>query len=474
MSDDLDSSSTGVRKTEGIARYVNGFRWTFEFTIDIPVTLRLEVQPPRYRRSPVRRFFSAFFVAVGIWAVIKTLLVVHHHGHGIGWFGAGDWDVPADLVLDQCVRGGALSTSSHAIFDIPLNADTVLLLSRYRSSSFFGAGFSVVHSLRDADTKVCLVTGPDGETGVGLFSKGAWFSPGRETSFVKINVLLPRPKTPLRLKGIVANLPNFSLNVGNLEDSIDFGSATFTTSNSPVNVKSLTADRARLHSSNGRITADSLISPDLTVQTFNSGISGTFNTSGTLKITTSNAPIKVTVNLESNDKNRPTAVHLRTSNHRWTQMFSSPPTRARAATSSSRRTPPTGPSPSPSRTRPRTASSSLTARTSNKPAEVRLHGAYQGAFSVSTLNDKPEVKQVDEKGDNRQVDICNNHMHTLVHQYLHPLLLSVDRLHTYTMEIYPDEMKRSMAPAGVARTRPQHIHHLNKRGVVHGILPVAP
>jgi hypothetical protein len=58
----------------------------------------------------------------------------------------------------------------------------------------------------------------------------------------------------------------------------------------------------------------SLISPDLTVQTSNSGISGTFNTSGTLKITTSNAPIKVTVNLESADKNRPTAVHLRTSN----------------------------------------------------------------------------------------------------------------------------------------------------------------
>jgi hypothetical protein len=96
-------------------------------------------------------------------------------------------------------------------------------------------------------------------------------------------------------------------------------------------MQSLAAHRARLHSSNGRITVDvrvlrhpvrvqltlfsqSLISPDLTVQTFNSGISGTFNTSDTLKITTSNAPIKVTVNLESNDKNRPTAVHLRTSN----------------------------------------------------------------------------------------------------------------------------------------------------------------
>jgi hypothetical protein len=102
--------------------------------------------------------------------------------------------------------------------------------------------------------------------------------------------------------------------------------------------QSLTADHARLHSSNGHIFADvrvsnqlvredstdplllqSLISPEVIVQTSNSGVSGTYNTSGTLQITTSNAPIQVTVNLESNNhshsnKSRSTAVHLRTSN----------------------------------------------------------------------------------------------------------------------------------------------------------------
>jgi hypothetical protein len=47
---------------------------------------------------------------------------------------------------------------------------------------------------------------------------------------------------------------------------------------------------------------------------------------------------------------------------------------------------------------------SLAARTSNEPAEVHLHNAYQGSFDISTSNFKPEVKQVDEKGDQRQIE----------------------------------------------------------------------
>jgi hypothetical protein len=35
---------------------------------------------------------------------------------------------------------------------------------------------------------------------------------------------------------------------------------------------------------------------------------------------------------------------------------------------------------------------------------VCLHGAYQGAFGVSTSNFKPEVKRVDEEGDGRHVE----------------------------------------------------------------------
>jgi hypothetical protein len=47
---------------------------------------------------------------------------------------------------------------------------------------------------------------------------------------------------------------------------------------------------------------------------------------------------------------------------------------------------------------------SLTARTSNEPAAVRLHGAYEGAFSVATSNFESKVRRVDEEGDGRQVE----------------------------------------------------------------------
>lgn len=45
------------------------------------VPVQIEVRPYASRRSPARRFFVAFFVAVGIYAAFKTL-VVHHRHHG--------------------------------------------------------------------------------------------------------------------------------------------------------------------------------------------------------------------------------------------------------------------------------------------------------------------------------------------------------------------------------------------------------
>jgi hypothetical protein len=102
------------------------------------------------------------------------------------WDGADNWNIQSNMGIDGCVD--ATSNSSHATFEIPLKADTVLLLSRYRSSSFPRQGASLsgsldiatsprlkdtakitVHFVRGTDTKACLVTGSDGEAGVGLF-----------------------------------------------------------------------------------------------------------------------------------------------------------------------------------------------------------------------------------------------------------------------------------------------------------------
>lgn len=46
----------------------------------------------------------------------------------------------------------------------------------------------------------------------------------------------------------------------------------------------------------------------------------------------------------------------------------------------------------------------LRARTSNVRAEVALHGAYEGAFTVATSNNSPVVKRRDEADDARRIE----------------------------------------------------------------------
>ncbi|KAF8206081.1 hypothetical protein K438DRAFT_1817805 [Mycena galopus ATCC 62051] len=390
-------------------------------TIPVNVNIHLEAQAYGYRRSPLRRFCVAFLVAVSLWVLIKAIIMHHHLGFGHGTH----WGTPSNLVVDQCVSGSALpmhGNSPDAVFDVPLSPETVLLVSRYQSSSFFGAGSSlsgsfdvstsmqlddkmgriVVHSLHGTEVQVCLMTGTHGEIGVGLFNRGSWW-PGYG-KFLKIDLMLPHARTPVQLKGIIAELPNFSLNVGNLADTVVFGSATFKTSNAAVRVESMTAGHAQLHSSNGRITADSFVSSDLDIKTSNAGISGTFNTSTTLHLTTSNAPITVTVGLENSPKTRRTTLMMRTSNNRIdanVSLF----TDARkggdfgiTGTTSNGRVNIAVPA------SPIDSALDLTARTSNAAAELTLHRAYQGSLTVSTSNNYPEIKRLNEKEDGRQFE----------------------------------------------------------------------
>ncbi|KAF7352086.1 hypothetical protein MVEN_01171400 [Mycena venus] len=382
----------------------------------VPLTVRIEVEPYRYRRSPLRRFLCAFIIAVGIYAVIKAVVGHHrHHGFRMPW--EDHWDTPSDLAFEHCVSGISSGSALAESSSIPLDAETVLLVSRYRSSSW-GSSISgsldittsarlnntakiVIHSLHNTDITACMVRGNDGETGVAVFSKGSWLGHGRDAKFVKINLVLPRPEKPLQLKGIVAQLPNFSLNIGNLTGAVDFKSATFKTSNAAVRVESLTAGHAKLHTSNALITAHSFISADLDLKTSNGGISGAFNTSGSLVMTTSNAPISVTVGLENSNKTRP-----HDAPHAHQQQCTSPPTRTKAATSASPALPPTVDSTSKSPPPPVDSALNLMARTSNAAAEVHLHPAYQGFFRVSTsAHFVPSVTQVDESGeDKRQIE----------------------------------------------------------------------
>lgn len=248
------------------------------------------------------------------------------------------------------------------------------------------------------------MTRSDGQTGIGIFKKGSWM---QQRTFLKISLVLPRSTTPLQLKGIVAELPNFSINVGNLKDAVEFKSASLKTSNAAVSVESLTADYMTLESSNAVINTDSLISSYLVLKTSNAPITGNFNTSGTLHLTTSNAPITVTVNLNCQSDNHhtrsPTLV-MRTSNklldakvNLFTNADKGGIFRVAGTTSNGVLTIAVPESPVDSEL-------GLTARTSNAAAEVTLHGAYQGRFLVKTSNFTPELKRLNESGDARHVE----------------------------------------------------------------------
>ncbi|KAF7353503.1 putative Transmembrane protein [Mycena sanguinolenta] len=389
----------------------------------VPVNVRIEVQPYRARRSPLRRFIVSFLIALGIWTLIKVIIVHHRHlGHQMPW--DDDWDIPANVVADQCVSDDHFSGSSAEVaYDIPLSPETVLLLSRYRSWSFFGVGSSmsgslhvttstrlhntakiVIHSLRRTGVRACLVTGTEGEIGVALFGQKSWWMRFNPSSFMKIDLVLPHTLTPLQLKGIVAELPNFSFDVGSLKGAVDFESVTFRTSNAAIKVESLVASHARLHSSNARITANSFISSDLTISTSNAPISGTYNTSSSLTLATANAPITVSVGLESNDNTRPTTLIMRTSNNRLDAEVTLV-TDARKGgdfdingMTSNGRIAITVPG------SPVDSALALTARTSNAAAVVKLHSAYQGSFMVTTSKYPPTVERLDP-GDARQFEL---------------------------------------------------------------------
>ncbi|KAJ7025636.1 hypothetical protein C8F04DRAFT_1127596 [Mycena alexandri] len=391
-------------------------------TIAVPI----EVHPVRYRRSPLRRFLVAFFVTIGIWVTLKTLLVHHiRHGHE-DW----DWYIPSDMVLEQCVSGSAWGTSAAALtgdfsagasFEIPLSVDTVLLLSSYRKSSFFSTHsmsgtldvttsdqFSdsakvIIHSFdgmrTDGNIRVCLMTGTDGKIGVGIFRKGSWWDT-RSATFMKITLVLPATAALPQVEGLEVDLPNFSINVGNLKDTVDFKSVSLKTTNAAVKVDSFSAARVLLQTSNARIDADSLVSADLTLKTSNAPITGTFNTSDSLHITTSNSPINVAVGLESNNKAKPTVLIMRTSNNRLDAKVTLSTKAHMGGRYSVLGRTSNGPLAISIPGSPVESELHLNALTSNAAAEVKLHNTYQGAFGVSTSSQwSARVTRLDQSDD---------------------------------------------------------------------------
>jgi hypothetical protein len=247
-------------------------------------------------------------------------------------------------------------------------------------------------------TKACLLSRGEGENGVGIFTPVWRFDRhprGRDYQVgFEITIILPElsgDSAPLTIKNFETDFGNSVHRIGDLNGKVFFDSISLRGSNGPIGVKSLTATKGKIHSSNGPIL-------------------GTFNTTKVLILETSNSPIRVNVGLESDKDGSSPVFNARTSNGKLEADISL----ISAAGSGGAFNIVATTSNSPLRVdfpaSPIDSKLSLKAATSNSPAVVSLNPAYEGSFTLQTsrlsasIRRKAEVEDPTGKERKRQVN----------------------------------------------------------------------
>ncbi|PBK88467.1 hypothetical protein ARMGADRAFT_937255 [Armillaria gallica] len=368
-----------------------------------PRTLYLRQPEPPCRRSPTKRFFKAFCVAILIWFILAmfTSGIVDAGGfhRGGGDFPDSDFPIPRGYTVRECIRGsGWTSTgsgrgfpavgqrySAHTSFDLPLNSETLFLLSQGSLSS---GAVKVVTSPTLVDVvrvdvaiqyyrqkvldyaRICLLQRQEGENGVGVFTP-RWFNNPtyQDRPYFDITITIPEPSSTsaTNIKNFETDVPNFSQSFQDLESRVHFGKISLKGSNMPIQAESLDA-----------VGAD--------MRTSNAPIKGNFVASGSLVLKTSNAPIRVDVDLGDMDATKST-LELTTSNNiieAGIKLFS-PSSDVSAHTSN-------GPLQIKVLESPVDSKVKLDARTSNAAAEVWLPPTYEGTYSLSTSHMQPSLR----------------------------------------------------------------------------------
>ncbi|KAJ7038962.1 hypothetical protein C8F04DRAFT_1088066 [Mycena alexandri] len=365
-------------------------------------TIGIPVREQSSRGIPLRRTITCL-VGLGLLILVNAWLDSHHLNWGPPRNSLRLWPA-AHSVLDHCVWGpGLVSASTAADFEIPLTAETTLLLMRSIPSSFMLSRTALSGKLdittsphlknmarvivnassfgthAGADIKVCLTSGiqAPSQRGVNIFINRLFSADGM---FMNIRLILPEGASPLHLKSLIVRLPEFAISMtGNLGESVAFDSMDVRTSNAPVHIKSLSVGKAELHTSNAAISADSITGNNLMLYTTNGAILGSFNTSGRLALITSNAPVNATVGLSNVDGSSATRLLLQTYNGHLNATI----TLATAGNYIVYGTTSNGPLALAVPTAPRDAVLTITATTSNARAAVGVPKVYEGTFMLS-------------------------------------------------------------------------------------------
>ncbi|KAK0196019.1 hypothetical protein F5146DRAFT_924767 [Armillaria mellea] len=370
-----------------------------------PRTLYLRQPEPPCRRSPTKRFFKAFCVAILIWFLLAmfTSSIVgaggFHRGGGryLQDFPDSDFPIPNGHTVRECIwgqgwtstgSGGGFPTqrySAHTSFDLPLNSETLFLLSQGSLSS---GAVNVVTSptLKDVVrvdvaiqyyrqrvldyARVCLLQRREGENGVGVFTPRWFNNPSyQDRPHFDITITIPEPSSTSasNIKNFETDVPNFSQSLQDLESRVHFGKISLKGSNMPIQAEASATSCADVH-------------------TTNAPIQGCFAASGSLVLKTSNGPIRVDVDLGDMDATKST-LELTTSNNNieaGIRLFS-PSSDVSARTSN-------GPLQIKVLESPVDSKVKLDARTSNAFGEVWLPPTYEGTYSLSTSHMQPTLR----------------------------------------------------------------------------------
>lgn len=274
---------------------------------------------------------------------------------------------------------------SESLFTLPVGSDSLYLISRgaFRNGHVtveqsMEVSNDVIVRVRTAYFKeealaranVCRLERQKNQNGIGIYTSNGRIPGSDNMDLLMFDVTLTLPASAnedaLYIKSLETFAPLFSHEVAALSDTVFFGSISLNTMNSPINVRSVAAETGIFGTANGLIK-------------------GHFHSTSSLKLIAANMAIDADVDLFHNESAKPSELVMTTANA---------PLNARVSlTTASGHTGEFG-------VDVQTANAPLKltyvnspvysqlysrARTTNAPATVQLHSAFEGSFSLSCI-----------------------------------------------------------------------------------------
>ncbi|OAX40225.1 hypothetical protein K503DRAFT_687958 [Rhizopogon vinicolor AM-OR11-026] len=362
-----------------------------------------------YHESPVQRFWKAFGVAVLVWfllgAFAKSFTDMAYHSRPVcRWVGEPPHPEVHDGIVHECIIGSNWSLpsnpglshfphSAETFLELPVDSDAIYLFTRGSQQS---GHVDIVQSSTPTDKvgvrvrvdyfapealdhiNVCHFERRADEHGIGILTPPFLHFPGigQQLRF-EVNIVLPAGKhgDALHIKSFETEVSNYSQDVADIWNTVSFDRISLKTSNGRVTAKSITAEDALIHSSNG-------------------AIKGHVNSGSSVRFTTSNGGIQASVSLLNQEHGNPSKLKMITSNGKIDAKVDLITHSGQGGTFEVEAHTSNGAVSLEYTDMPVNAVLKSETKSSNAGASVKLHSAFEGSFEVATSNAAAILKEL--------------------------------------------------------------------------------